>query len=109
LVISDTDNVRLHFPQYAQEIEMRMTKDRLVNHPQGPYKFPSLILRQDRHSSFPTKHGLISSNHHDQLGSRATLSLGGFQESDMAKVKEIECASRQNDFSASQPSSFPYY
>jgi hypothetical protein len=94
LVIADTDNVRPYFQQYAQEIEMRMTQDCLVDHSQGAYKFPSLIFRHDRHSSLPTKDGFIPSNHHDQLGSRATLSLGGFQESDMAKVEKIEGSSR---------------
>jgi len=94
LVISDTDDVRANLPQYAQEIEMRMTEDRFVDHSQGAYKLPSLIFRQDWHSSFPTKDGFVSSNDHDQLGSRAPLSLGGFQEPDVAKVEEIEGSGR---------------
>src|SRR5713101_659635 len=107
LVIADRDNIRAHVPQYAQEIETSMTKDRLVNHSQGSDEFPSLIFRQDRHSSFPIQDGLIPGNHDNQLSSGAAPSLGGFQESDMAKVEEIECSSSENDFSASQPISFP--
>jgi len=69
---------------------MCVAYDRLVYYSQGPYKFPSLIFRQDRTSSFPIQDGLIPGNHHNQLGSKATFSLGGFEEPDVAKVEEIE-------------------
>ncbi len=106
--MSHSDNVRPYFPQYAQEIKMRMAKNRFVDYSQGAHKFSSLILRQDRASSFPTQDGLIPGNHHNQLGSLATLSLGGLQESDVAEVKKIERSGRQNDFSMCQVNSFPY-
>jgi len=55
---------------------------------------PSLIFGQDRTSSFPIQNCLIPGNHHNQLGSLATLSLGGFQEPDVAEVEKIERSGR---------------
>jgi hypothetical protein len=85
---------------------MRVAQNSLVNHSEGAHKLPSLIFGQDGLSSFPIQDGLIPGNHHNQLGSRATLSLRGLQEFDVAEVKKIEYSGRQDDFSASQLSSF---
>lgn len=86
---------------------MSMTQDCLIDHPQGSDEFPSLIFRQDRHSSLPVQDGLVPGNHDDQLGSGAASSLGGLQESDVPNVEKVECSSGKDGFWASQPCRFP--